>query len=235
MIDHLRLGGAVLDYMDVSELNDKLTEPWDGVENPATKFARDDIIERQLMKAGLPDQQPLRLALMLARLKSTGEYDNAIRKWDNKPVADKTFTNFHPFITLELTKRNKPHDTAKNAGFGIANAATELQQQELQQLHLSQAAETALAYATLAEAMKDKQKETMTQMLKMFKDIMNTLPATSNGTAQPSLQVPKAQRPKCPHCNLRHAKPEDCWEFKANASKHPANWKPAAERKEKDT
>jgi hypothetical protein len=25
MIDHLRLGGAVFDYMDVSELNDKLT------------------------------------------------------------------------------------------------------------------------------------------------------------------------------------------------------------------
>ena len=40
MIDHLHLGGALLDYMDVLELNAKLNEPWDGVENPATKFAR---------------------------------------------------------------------------------------------------------------------------------------------------------------------------------------------------
>eukprot|EP00804_Cyclotella_cryptica_P023556 CCRYP_018914-RA/>CCRYP_018914-RA protein AED:0.41 eAED:0.42 QI:0/0/0/1/0/0/2/0/281 len=119
MIDHLLLGGAVLDYMDVSELNDKLTEPWDGIENPATKFARDDIIERQLIKAGLHNQQPLRLALILARVKSTGEYDNAVREWDNKTAADKTFANFRPFITIEFTKRNKSQDTAKNAGFEL--------------------------------------------------------------------------------------------------------------------
>ena len=206
--------------MDVSELNDKLTEPWDGVENPATKFARDDIIERQLMKAGLPDQQPLRLALMLARLKSTGEYDNAIREWDNKPVADKTFTNFRPFITLEFTKRNKSHDTAKNAGFGIANAAT-----EFQQIHLNQAAETALAYATLAEAMKDSHKESMEQMLKMFKDILGTLPSAGKGAAPAPVPEPSVQCQKCPHCK----------ELKANASKCLANWKPAAERKKKDT
>jgi hypothetical protein len=162
MIEHLRLGGAVLDYMvDVSELNDKLTEPWDGVKNPATKFARKDIIERQLIKAGLPNQQPLRLALMLARIKSMGKYDNAVREWDNKPAADKTFANFRPFITLEITKRNKSQDTAKNAGFGIANSATTLQQQQLQQLQMNQAAETALAYATLAESMKDSHKESM--------------------------------------------------------------------------
>ena len=38
---------------------------------------------------------------------------------------------------LEFTKRNKSLDTAKNAGFGIANAATTLQQQQLQQLQLN--------------------------------------------------------------------------------------------------
>eukprot|EP00804_Cyclotella_cryptica_P011218 CCRYP_007736-RA/>CCRYP_007736-RA protein AED:0.38 eAED:0.38 QI:0/-1/0/1/-1/1/1/0/375 len=228
MIDHLLLGGAVLDYMDVSELNDKLTEPWDGIENPATKFARDDIIERQLIKAGLPNQQPLRLALILARVKSTGEYDNAVREWDNKPAADKTFANFRPFITIEFTKRNKSQDTAKNAGFGIANAAAALQEQQIQ---LNQAAESALAYAALAEAMKDSQKESMENMMKMFKDILGTLPtAAGNGTP-----ATNGQRPKCPHCNRRHIKHEECWELEANASKRPANWKPAAERKKKDT
>jgi hypothetical protein len=106
----------------------------------------------------LPNQQPLRFALMLARIKSMGKYDNAVREWDNKPAADKTFANFRPFITLEFTKRNKSQDTAKNAGFGIANSATTLQQQQLQQLQMNQAAETALAYATLAESMKDSHK-----------------------------------------------------------------------------
>jgi hypothetical protein len=134
---------------------------------------------------------------------------------------------------LEFTKRNKLQDTAKNAGFGIANAATTLQQQKLQQLELNQATKTALAYTTLAESMKDSHKESMEQMLKMFKDILGTLPTADKGTAPTPVPAPNAQRPKCPHCNLRHVKPEDCWELEANASKRPANWKPVAERKKR--
>eukprot|EP00804_Cyclotella_cryptica_P025159 CCRYP_013002-RA/>CCRYP_013002-RA protein AED:0.40 eAED:0.39 QI:0/0/0/1/1/1/2/0/274 len=172
-----------------------------------------------------------KLALILASVKSTGEYDNAIREWYNKPTADKTFANFHPFITIEFTKRNKSQNTAKNAGFGIANAATALQEQQIQQLQLNQAAESALAYAALAKAMKDSQKESMENMMKMFKDILGALPpAAGNGTP-----ATNGQRPKCPHCNRRHIKPEECWELEANASKRPANWKPAAEHKKKDT
>lgn len=145
--------------------------------------------------------------------------------------ADKTFANFRPFITTEFAKRNKVQDTAKGVGHGIANVATTLQEQQLQ---LNHAAETALAYATLAEAMKDTQKESMEQMLKMFKDILKTVPGTGNGngTANPTNTL---QRTKCPHCNLRHAKPDDCWELEVNASKRPSNWKPVAERKKKDT
>jgi hypothetical protein len=72
-------------------------------------------------------------------------------------------------------------------------------------------------------------------MLKMFKDILGTLPSAGKGAAPASASAPTSQRPKCPHCNLRHIKPEECWELEANASKRPANWKPAAERKKKDT
>jgi hypothetical protein len=52
MIDHLRGTGGDLDYMDVSDLVTELTKPWEVSENPATKFARDDKYERQLIKAG---------------------------------------------------------------------------------------------------------------------------------------------------------------------------------------
>jgi hypothetical protein len=88
-------------------------------------------------------------------------------------------------------------------------------------------------YTTLAKSMKDSHKESMEQMLKMFKDILGTLPTADKGTAPTPVPAPNAQRPKCPHCNLRHVKPEDCWELEANASKRPANWKPVAERKKR--
>ena len=38
---------------------------------------------------------------------------------------------------------------------------------------------------------------------------------------------------KCPHCNLHHPKPDNCWELEKNTSKRPKNWKPVAEHKKK--
>ena len=67
-LDHLKQGGMLLDYMDVSELTTKLTEPWDGNENPATRFARDDHYERQLIKAGLPNVLCLNISQALFKV-----------------------------------------------------------------------------------------------------------------------------------------------------------------------
>ncbi|KAL7479449.1 LOW QUALITY PROTEIN: hypothetical protein ACHAW6_005179 [Cyclotella cf. meneghiniana] len=78
MLDHLKPGRAVLDHMDVYKLTLKLTKPWDGNENPATHFTRDDQYEYQLIKAGLPDQQVLCLNITLASYKATGLYDGPL-------------------------------------------------------------------------------------------------------------------------------------------------------------
>jgi hypothetical protein len=45
--------------MDVSDLVAEMMKPWDVSENPATKFVHNNKSERQLIKAGLPDQQAL--------------------------------------------------------------------------------------------------------------------------------------------------------------------------------
>eukprot|EP00804_Cyclotella_cryptica_P003440 CCRYP_002085-RA/>CCRYP_002085-RA protein AED:0.42 eAED:0.41 QI:0/0/0/1/0/0/2/0/285 len=125
IIDHLQDAGGYLDYMDVSGLITELTKPWEVSEHPATKYAHDDKYERQLIKAGLPDQQALQLSLAQAAFKATGEYDAQLRKFDVCPVADRTFTNFRTFIVTEYAKQSKrTHSTEKSAGFGIANSAT---------------------------------------------------------------------------------------------------------------
>ena len=48
-------------------------------------------------------------------LKATGEFDAAVREWENKPAADKTWQNIKTFISTEYARENKQNKlTAKN-------------------------------------------------------------------------------------------------------------------------
>ena len=80
--------------MDVKRLLKDLQEPWDMVEAPATLFARGDKLERQLAKAGQAPNPDLRLALMLATVEESGEYEAAVCEWKARSPANKTFTRF---------------------------------------------------------------------------------------------------------------------------------------------
>jgi hypothetical protein len=69
----------------------------------------------------------------------------------------------------------------------------------------------------------------MEKMMEMFKTSLESLSGKHSGGEA------RQTHSKCPHCKLRHPKPDDCWELEKNASKRPANWKPVAERKKKST
>ncbi|KAL7482009.1 hypothetical protein ACHAW6_007697, partial [Cyclotella cf. meneghiniana] len=125
-INYLYCMGGDLDHMDISELNQELLilKPWDHVEAPATMFARGDKYEHQLVKAGIAAQPAMKLAVAFAAFQASGKCDAAIHNWEAKPVADKTFTNFHPFIQHKFTKCIKHDKTmAKSVRKGIANQA----------------------------------------------------------------------------------------------------------------
>ena len=123
MLEHLDLGGALIDYMNFMELMAQLMAPWELTENPATKFVCNDKIERQLISFGLGDQSNLRLALMLAVFKGTGKYNDSIHEFE-AAAPDKMLANFHPYIVNEYAKKSKNNQsTAKSVGFGIANSA----------------------------------------------------------------------------------------------------------------
>jgi hypothetical protein len=40
-------------------------------------------------------------------LKNSGEFDVAVREWETKPTAQKTWTNIKTFISTEYSKANK--------------------------------------------------------------------------------------------------------------------------------
>jgi hypothetical protein len=217
IIAHLETIGGTLDFMDVTELQSELFKPWDQVEAPTTLFERQDKIEKQLVKAGIPAQTELRLATARAWFEQSGEFGLALERWDALPTANKTLTAFRVMIQKEFAKHNKrDRQTAKGAGRGLANNVTAAEETELQ----------AMAMAEFVNAVTAQQTAQMEKMMEMFKETMAAKqPETTPNTT--------FTHQKCPHCKLRHPKPDDCWELEKNAAKRPKNWKPVAERRRK--
>ena len=126
LLNHLSDGGEDLNNMDVTELMGKLTKPWEVKENPATKFAHNDKIKHQLIRAGFPAQTPLCLALTMSAFKATGKNDKQIYDFDAKPAVNHTFNTFRPFIINKHSKCTKQNrSTAKSVHFGIADGIEE--------------------------------------------------------------------------------------------------------------
>ena len=204
--------------MDVTELQAELTTPWDQVEAPTTLFERGDKLERQLVKAGIPAQPELRLATALCWFQQSGEFDSALREWHLKPAANKTFTEFRVFIQKEFAKRQKRDKaTAKATGRGIANNVTG---QDVP----TEAELNAMAMAEFVNAVTTNSNAQMEKMMEMFTKSLATL----SNNKQPDKETTFTHQ-KCPHCNLRHPNPDNCWELEKNAASRPQTWKPVAE------
>ena len=219
ILTHLEAVGGTIDFMDVTELQAELLKPWDQVEAPTTLFERQDKIEKQLVKAGIPAQHELRLATALCWFQQSGEFDSALELWEAKPTATKTLSAFRVYIQKEFAKRTKrDKQTAKASGRGLSNAMAD-EEAEL----------NALAMAEIVNAVTAQNNAQMEKMMDMFKASLEAMSNKQQGTQSGT----QATNPKCPHCNLRHAKPDNCWELEKNASKRPKNWKPVAERKKK--
>ncbi len=205
--------------MDVTELQAELLKPWDQVEAPTNLFERQDKIKKQLVKVGIPAQHELRLATALCWFQQSGKFDSALELWEAKPAAQKTLSAFRIYIQKEFAKCTKQDkQPAKALGRGIANA-TAKEEAEL----------NALAMAEIVNAVTAQNNAQMEKMMDMFKASLEAMTNKQTGTQSGT----QSTIPKFPHCNLLHPKPDNCWELEKNATKHPKNWKPVAECKQK--
>ena len=77
-------------------------------------FNRVEKAMQQLTRAGITSDLNERTDMALYYLKSTGEYDAAVREWEAKPVAIRTWANIKLFMSAEYAKENKQNkQTAK--------------------------------------------------------------------------------------------------------------------------
>ena len=167
----------------------------------------------------------------LKAFKDSGDYDPAVREWEAKPEADKTWANLKIMISNEYSKFHRQNTaTAKSVGYGSANVATAAIDDYV--------AITEELVATITEENEKKikalTKET-TDMLNQIKALLENKPVTPATESGQSARVKKraeyrkklASATACANCGNKHPNVPDakCWELKANAATRPARWK----------
>ncbi len=107
IINHLRSQGGALDFADTKTLLTERDKEWDVSEVPQIYFNRVEKAIRGLTRAGIVSDLSERRNMALYYLKASGEFDAAVRKWERKPSASKTWTNIKSFIATEYAKENE--------------------------------------------------------------------------------------------------------------------------------
>ena len=227
MIIHLRNRGGALDFADTKTLLTERDQEWDASEIPTMYFNRVEKAMQQLTRAGITSDLKERTDMALYYLKSTGEYDAAVREWETKPVATRTWANIKIFMSAEYAKENKQNkQTAKQMK---ANAIEE-QAEATEEL----IANLTEAHTRQIEALIKANTEAMKEMMSLVKDKTITPTNPTNQTSEEKKKKREEKQKKflnapiCKHCGKKHPskKEDECWELDKNAASRPASWKP---------
>jgi hypothetical protein len=227
MIVHLRNRGGALDFADTKTLLTERDQEWDASEIPTMYFNRVEKAMQQLTRAGITSDLKERTDMALYYLKSTGEYDAAVREWEAKPVAIRTWANIKLFMSAEYAKENKQNkQTAKQMK---ANAIEE-QAEATEEL----IANLTEAHTRQIESLIKANTEAMKEMMSLVKDktITPTNPTNQTSEEKKKKREEKQKKflnaPVCKHCGKKHPskKEDECWELDKNAASRPASWKP---------
>jgi len=234
MIEHLQERSGGLDHKDVSAIAAERDAEWDVTETPAVYFNKVEKAIKQLERFNIQTDLTLCMNRAIEAFDNSGLCDAAVREWNNKDKAEKTWSNAKKFINTEYAKANKNNLTARNTGYGAANAL---------QVSIEDMEEEINNIA-------DRQQEGMESVVKAVKELALAIaeikkqPAPTQTT--PSAEGKKKKKgrktyqerqderkkmfdkaPVCKHCNVKHpwVKEEKCWELEENADDRPSGWK----------
>jgi len=223
MIEHLLTRGGALDFADTKDLLAERDGEWNVTENPQIYFNRVEKAIKGLRRNGITSDLNKRRDIALFQLKATGEFDPAVREWEAKPAADKTWANIKTFISAEYAKENKQNKlSAKhfkvNAMMEQAEATEEL------------IASLTEAHTRQMEALVKSTTEAMKEMMLLLKENKTPTPKATDEEKKKKRDDKRKKyndAPVCKHCGKKHpSKAEDeCWELEKNKDSRPATWK----------
>jgi len=228
MIDHLKARGGALDFADTKTLLAERDMEWDLSDNPQVYFNRVEKAVKALTRAGITSDMNERRDMALYYLKASGEFDAAVREWENKAAADKTWANIKTFISTEYARENKQNKlTAKQFKANLIEEQAEATEELIATLTENHTRQMEHLIKSTTEAMKE-----MMQLIKNNSDTpMNPTKATDEEKKKKRDERRKKynEAPICTHCGKKHPskKEDECWELEKNKASRPDGWKSA--------
>jgi hypothetical protein len=225
MLNHLRNRGGALDFADTKTLLAERDTEWNVSEVPQLYFNRVEKAMRGLTRAGITSDLNERRDMVLFYVKATGEFDAAVREWEAKPAAEKTWANIKSFISTEYAKENKQNKlTARQFKANAIEQQAEATEELINALTEKHTSQMEALIRSTTEAMKE-----MMALVKTEKGVNNDSKSSSDEKKKKREEKRKKYNdaPVCKHCGKKHpAKVEDeCWELEKNSSSRPAGWK----------
>jgi hypothetical protein len=225
MLNHLRNRGGALDFADTKTLLAERDGEWDASEVPQLYFNRVEKAIQGLTRAGINSDLNERRGMALYYLKASGEFDAAVREWENRPTVNKTWQNIKTFISAEHAKENKQNKlTAKNFKVNMIEEQAEATEELIAALTEKHTQQIESLIKSNTEAMK--------QMMSLIKNDRKE----PGDKKQPDEEKKKKREerrqkfndaPVCKHCGKKHPtkKEDECWELEVNKASRPVNWK----------
>jgi hypothetical protein len=225
MLTHLRNRGGALDFADTKTLLAERDGEWDASEVPQLYFNRVEKAIQGLTRAGINSDLNERCDMALYYLKASGEFDAAVREWENRPTVNKTWQNIKTFISTEHAKENKQNKlTTKNFKANMIEEQAEATEELIAALTEKHTQQIESLIKSNTEAMK--------QMMSLIKNDRKE----PGDKKQPDEEKKKKREerrqkfndaPVCKHCGKKHPtkKEDECWELEVNKASRPVNWK----------
>jgi hypothetical protein len=127
MITQLCNRGGTLDFADTKTLLAKRDKEWDISKVHTIYFNQVEKAIKQLICAGITSDLKERTDTALYYLKKSGEFDAAVREWEQKATVDKMWTNINTLISAKYATENKQNKlTAKQFQVNIIEEQAEV-------------------------------------------------------------------------------------------------------------
>ena len=162
-------------------------------------FNRVEKAIKQLTRAGIASDLKERTDMALYYFKNTGEYDAAVREWEAKPVATKTWANIKLLMSTEYAKENKQN---KQSAKQLKANTIEEQAEATEEL----IANLTEAHTRQVESLIKANTEAMKKMMSLLRDKTNTPTNPTNSTNEEKKKKREERQkkftnaPVCKHC-----------------------------------
>ena len=212
-----------MDFADTKTLLAERDGEWDASKIPQIYFNRVEKALQGLTRAGITSDLNERRDMALYYFKATGEFDAAVREWEQKSADQKTWTNIKTFISTEYAKENKQNKlTAKNFKVNIIEEQAEVMEELIANLTENHTRQMDNLIKSTTEAMKE-----MMSLIKKDQKTTNQQSSDDKKKKREEKRKKYNEAPICKHCGKKHPskKEDECWELEKNKDSRPSNWK----------